>query len=299
MTTTAKAVPILLRKTSAETEILVFRHPLAGVQLVKGSIEAGEAVEGAAIRELCEEAGLCATAVVGDLGVWMNTYASQEWHLQLVRQRHELPDCWDFRTDDGGGLTFSFFWHRLDADGTAEWHPMYREALAVIRARLRDGAPASHDSSVASLSSPTLPVRHSARLLVIDANDQLLLFRYDDGRKPPFWATVGGQLLPGERPEDAASRELAEETGLRDPIGRLVCERHEVFAAGDLPLTQWHQHYFEVRTRGGAIRRDGWTAEERRTIQESRWWSVGELAAATEPVLPAWLPDVFAELLRG
>jgi 8-oxo-dGTP pyrophosphatase MutT (NUDIX family) len=44
----------------------------------------------------------------------------------------------------------------------------------------------------------TLPQRSSARLLILDPDGRLLLFRYEDAREPPFWATPGGQLLPGE-----------------------------------------------------------------------------------------------------
>ena len=38
--------------------LLMFRHPCAGWQLVKGSLERGEAVGSAAVRELFEEAGI-------------------------------------------------------------------------------------------------------------------------------------------------------------------------------------------------------------------------------------------------
>lgn len=47
--------------------LLMFRHPRAGGQLVKGSIEYGEDIGSAAIRELFEEAGIRAR-VVADLG---------------------------------------------------------------------------------------------------------------------------------------------------------------------------------------------------------------------------------------
>lgn len=55
--TADKACPVVLR--SRETlEILAFEHPLAGLQLVKGSVEPGESTDMAAVRELMEEAGI-------------------------------------------------------------------------------------------------------------------------------------------------------------------------------------------------------------------------------------------------
>uniref|UniRef100_UPI00124C1F65 NUDIX domain-containing protein n=1 Tax=Acinetobacter ursingii TaxID=108980 RepID=UPI00124C1F65 len=55
-----KVVPILIRRKAQTLEILAFRHPLAGIQLVKGSIEPNETYDYAAIRELFEESGLIA-----------------------------------------------------------------------------------------------------------------------------------------------------------------------------------------------------------------------------------------------
>jgi ADP-ribose pyrophosphatase YjhB (NUDIX family) len=140
------------------------------------------------------------------------------------------------------------------------------------------------------------PERRSARLLIIDPEDRLLLFRYDDGREPPFWATPGGQLLPGETFEQAAARELAEETGFAAKIGRLVRTREAVFTAGDVGKALWIEHYFLVRAGEGAPDRTRWTSEEQRTIRATRWWSLPELQTASEPVLPSWLSEVLATL---
>lgn len=60
-----KVCPVVLRQGNEGTEILVFRHPLAGVQLVKGTREAGESIAQAALRELAEESGITSGAVIG------------------------------------------------------------------------------------------------------------------------------------------------------------------------------------------------------------------------------------------
>jgi ADP-ribose pyrophosphatase YjhB (NUDIX family) len=140
-------------------------------------------------------------------------------------------------------------------------------------------------------------VRRSARLVILDPDDRLLLFRYEDGREPPFWATPGGEVLPGETFEQAAARELAAETGFAAALGRHVRTREAVFAAGDVGLARWVEHYFVVRAAGGAPERGGWTAEERRTIREARWWPLAELRAGDVRVLPDWIPDVLAALV--
>ena len=52
-----KVVPIVLRRRE-RLEILAFRHPQAGTQLVKGTLENLEKAEDATLRELAEESGI-------------------------------------------------------------------------------------------------------------------------------------------------------------------------------------------------------------------------------------------------
>ena len=52
--------------------------------------------------------------------------------------------------------------------------------------------------------------RRSARVILADSADRLLLFESEG-----FWFTPGGGVEPGETIEQAATRELWEETGLR------------------------------------------------------------------------------------
>ncbi len=61
--------------------------------------------------------------------------------------------------------------------------------------------------------------RPSARLLVVDEQNRVLLFRFvfKEGALAgqEFWATPGGELDAGETFEEAAIRELFEETSIQ------------------------------------------------------------------------------------
>lgn len=59
-------------------------------------------------------------------------------------------------------------------------------------------------------------VRHTTRVLLVDQWDCVLLFQGQDPANVAdvFWCPVGGGIEPGESPEEAAIREVREETGL-------------------------------------------------------------------------------------
>jgi len=79
-----KACAVVL-SSEQRPRILLFRHPQAGVQLVKGSIERGETPDRAALRELAEESGISAATIEDDLGCWNSGHQDQIWSFQLCR----------------------------------------------------------------------------------------------------------------------------------------------------------------------------------------------------------------------
>ena len=129
-----KACPILLRPGVLGFDILAFRHPLAGLQLVKGTVEAGETVISAARRELEEEAGIVAAFENGSVWESADIAPGQVWHFVRLESR-PLPDRFTHWTRDDDGHLFSFFWWALDEAPDAQWHEIFVRALDEIRRR--------------------------------------------------------------------------------------------------------------------------------------------------------------------
>ncbi|MCH7383753.1 NUDIX domain-containing protein [Acinetobacter dispersus] len=131
-----KVVPVILRHQIHSLEILAFQHPLAGSQLVKGTIKQKEKYDEAAIRELFEEAGLIAEAnpkFMGDLKLKSN---QQDWYFYLCEVSADLAETWIHHCRDDGGLDFEFFWFPLNQKPNESWHEIFQEALAFLRDKL-------------------------------------------------------------------------------------------------------------------------------------------------------------------
>lgn len=134
--------------------------------------------------------------------------------------------------------------------------------------------------------------RPAARILLVDGAGRVLLFRFTPADRPPFWCTVGGAVDRGETYEQAAQRELFEETGLTLPVGEQVARREIEFLTLDGIPVSADERYFRVDADTADISTVGHTELERRVMQQWRWFARDEIAAHPEMIYPEDLIDL-------
>lgn len=119
-----RVLAYIVRANNGGLELLVCRHrdvPEAGVQVIAGTVEPGEAVEAALFREIEEESGFGRDKLrlLRKLGKDHNPGSDEEWHGFELTPLVRLPDRWSHSVAGEGedkGLFFNYYWVPLSAE---------------------------------------------------------------------------------------------------------------------------------------------------------------------------------------
>ena len=149
---------------------------------------------------------------------------------------------------------------------------------------------------IAHEPSVTKAQRPAARILLLDPQDRVLLFRFTADDRPPFWCTPGGALDPGEDYAAGARRELYEETGIEAEAGEEVARRLIEFVTLEGVPVEADERYFLIRTDSAEIASHGHTELELRVMQSWRWFRRDEIAGWPEKIWPEDLAQMLETL---
>ena len=141
--------------------------------------------------------------------------------------------------------------------------------------------------------------RPTARLIVLNERDQVLLLRLE-GASEPFWMPPGGGLKAGESYEQAARRELKEETGIEfAELGPWVWKGTDLWHTPDKTYRMIRRFYL-VRLRDTPeVDISGLTGFEAKVTIEYRWWSIDEISQSSERFSPPRMASLLTPLIAG
>ena len=153
----------------------------------------------------------------------------------------------------------------------------------------------------------TIHIRPASRLLVIDNQQRLLLIKVYD--KQPvheafpemseYWNIPGGGVEPHETYQQAAQRELWEETGITvDKVDTCVW-LHERIIQGDKGRLLLQEHFFVVFVSTSNFTLANLLPNEREAHKAYQWWTYQEISQSSEQFMPVGLAQLVKPLLNG
>lgn len=150
-------------------------------------------------------------------------------------------------------------------------------------------------------------IRPTVRLIVVDQQQRILLYKVDDTipvhvDRPAmivYWNTPGGGIEPGESFEQAACRELWEETGIQiDYVGPWIWHYDRLlhFPNGSLML---RERFYLVMVATPQVTLTNLLPHEQETHRGLRWWALDEIIQSDEPFMPPGLARLLQPILEG
>ncbi|XP_022778816.1 nucleoside diphosphate-linked moiety X motif 17-like, partial [Stylophora pistillata] len=122
-----------------------------------------------------------------------------------------------------------------------------------------------------------------------------------DGKyRGTFWFMPGGKPEKDETLEQAAVREIFEETGLRDDqihFGPFVWKESFTFILQGVP-TLLHQKFLVAHTSETKTTFDHLMPEEREVLKEQKWFSVEDIQLCPETIYPNNLAEHLPRILQ-
>jgi 8-oxo-dGTP pyrophosphatase MutT (NUDIX family) len=149
--------------------------------------------------------------------------------------------------------------------------------------------------------------RKAVRILLINDKKELLLMcvenfdikTLDGSKHKRLWCTVGGGIEKDESIQEAAVRELYEETGLSDTdinLGPIVWFSNVELILKGIP-TQLEESFVVAHTKQTHVALHAPTQDEKETVTKFHWFTLEEIIKSNDPIFPLRLSEFLPDIL--
>ncbi|MCB9493151.1 MAG: NUDIX domain-containing protein [Epsilonproteobacteria bacterium] len=154
-----------------------------------------------------------------------------------------------------------------------------------------------------------LATRKSIKVLLLNNKNELLMLYTDDPKTTasdgtyhgPFWQMIGGSLEADETLEDAALREIYEETGIpatEITLGPIVwIGEFELVLSGTHTLLK--QQFIVAHTTKQNVNLENLTDAEKMVIKKIAWLSLEQMAKCKYIIYPIGITEYLPNILAG
>ena len=151
--------------------------------------------------------------------------------------------------------------------------------------------------------------RNGVKVLLLNNKSELLLMCMDDSKTTNlagkyhgrFWFPIGGKIESHESIQEAAIREIYEETGISKndiELGPIVW-----FGEFDLILSGTPTHikekFFVAKTKQNRISLSNLTSSEKAVVKKIAWFSLEKIKNSTEIIFPVLLSQYLPDIISG
>lgn len=150
-------------------------------------------------------------------------------------------------------------------------------------------------------------MRYTARLIVLNEQNRVLLFKCEDNRikskdnslECAFWYTPGGGLVENETYEVAAHRELLEETAINADIGPCIWVHTHQLHYNNKMITFHERYYLTFVTAVEVVVDHNPDSIEKSAYRGYRWWTIEEIQNSNELIFPIKLGLLLPSIIAG
>lgn len=152
-------------------------------------------------------------------------------------------------------------------------------------------------------------VRKAVRVILLNNENKLLLMcvegfdisTTEGKRNERFWCTIGGGIEHDESLEQAALREIYEETGIEPEdisVGSAVWYGSvELMLKGK--FTRLDETFVVARTKQKDVVLHNPTEDERQVVKHLKWFSLEDIEQSSDVIFPILLPQYLPDILSG